>query len=892
MPPETFDPDATLRALAIGQRVLGQRYTLVRVLGRGGMGVVWLARDESLKDDVALKFLPEAVIHDAAAIHDLKHETQRSLKLTHPNIVRIHGFIEDGERAAISMEYVEGATLSKRRLEQPGAVLMPEAVIPVVRQIVEALDYAHNRAKVVHRDLKPANLLISTDGEVKIADFGISATLSDTATRISRREAGSSGSPPYMSPQQMMGEKPCVADDIYALGATIYELLTSKPPFHTGNLVAQVQSKVPPTMQQRRAELIGAAANDMPPIPERWEKTIAACLAKDVPDRPVSVIKLLRGLEDQPPPPARTSSPFEDKKIAPFDEPPTLVVRPEVAATTREPKPLPANTSPKRKSSWLWPIIILAVIALGATAWFTGLIDALPFRPDTLLELQARPGTEVTAKAADGKLFILGIVPAEGKLLASRKLAPGNYELGLRHPDCEPANMPGINLTVGKAALVTGSQTTLPATLNIVTDPPGAEITMQGQSPVTSPASLTRLPSEVPLALEATLRGHRSQATKITLKPSETHTLTLPAFLPDPGTVRLQIKPIEARGPALTAEVDGKAVPIEAGELHDLAPGEHKIAVSHPDYASWQGNATVRTESVTEVEVLLPTKPGTLAINTTPTGASITIKATAPPAADAPALKIAPVVAPAKVSLPAGEYLVRCVLAGHVPAERRIQIAPNKELPLSIPLEVQRGPSTGQTWTIPGLGLAMLPVATGEFDIGPQVNEAGRDPSEGTAMRTTITSPYWLGQNEITRGQWSLVMENRPEPKEPDLPKTDVTYAEVLAFAEHLNARETAANRLPQEHRYTLPTEAQWEYACRAGTKTPFAYGDRIDSTQANFNSAFPYGGAAPSRAVGAPLPVGGFPANAWGFRDMHGNVWEWCLDSSASTPAAGTAVE
>jgi serine/threonine protein kinase len=79
-----FDIDATIRALAAGQRVLGHRYTLVRVLGRGGMGVVWLARDETLKHEVALKFLPEAVIHDASAVHELKQETQRSLKLTHP----------------------------------------------------------------------------------------------------------------------------------------------------------------------------------------------------------------------------------------------------------------------------------------------------------------------------------------------------------------------------------------------------------------------------------------------------------------------------------------------------------------------------------------------------------------------------------------------------------------------------------------------------------------------------------------------------------------------------------------------------------------------------------------------------------------------------------------
>jgi formylglycine-generating enzyme required for sulfatase activity len=136
---------------------------------------------------------------------------------------------------------------------------------------------------VVHRDLKPANLMLDRHEEVRITDFGISASVSESVTRESR-VAASLGSPPYMSPQQAMSELASASDDVYALGATLYELVTAKPPFYAGNIVMQVLNKVPPSLASRREEL---GVSDSP-IPEAWEKTLAACLAKDPADRPTS----------------------------------------------------------------------------------------------------------------------------------------------------------------------------------------------------------------------------------------------------------------------------------------------------------------------------------------------------------------------------------------------------------------------------------------------------------------------------------------------------------------------------------------------------------------------------------------------------------------------------
>jgi serine/threonine protein kinase len=260
------------------------RYKLDRVLGRGGMGVVWLSDDLKLERPVALKFLPSLIGLDPAAVKELKTETRRGLELSHPHIVRIYDFVDDDDAAAISMEFVDGKTLSEVRLGTEGGVFTTEEVSKWLVGVCDALDYAHFQRKVVHRDLKPANIMITTrDAVAKIADFGIARSLSDTMSRLSVANAGASGTLPYMSPQQAMGERPLPTDDVYSLGATLYELFTGKPPFYRGDLPMQINSKIPPSVAERRKEL---DVNASEVLPKLWEDAIAACLNKDPNQRP------------------------------------------------------------------------------------------------------------------------------------------------------------------------------------------------------------------------------------------------------------------------------------------------------------------------------------------------------------------------------------------------------------------------------------------------------------------------------------------------------------------------------------------------------------------------------------------------------------------------------
>jgi len=288
--PEEEAGGQTMRGV-VGGTQLFNRFTLQKVLGRGGMGIVWLARDDRLERLVALKLVPDAVCFDASAQEELKRETRKSLMLTHPNIVRIFDFIEDERTAAISMEYVDGATLSYLRVQKPSKCFEVRELAPWVTSLCDALAYAHDSARLVHRDLKPANLMVNSRSELKITDFGIACTLRESMRCVSVHSS-SGGTLNYMSPQQMLGEDPSPSDDVYALGATLYEMLSSKPPFYGGDVASQVREVIAPTMTQRRTKFEIAGE----PIPKQWEETIASCLAKNPERRPQTPADVARRL--------------------------------------------------------------------------------------------------------------------------------------------------------------------------------------------------------------------------------------------------------------------------------------------------------------------------------------------------------------------------------------------------------------------------------------------------------------------------------------------------------------------------------------------------------------------------------------------------------------------
>ena len=264
--------------------LVAERFRLVRKLGRGGMGEVWLADDTLLEQPVALKMLRPELMGDAKSIAALRKEVLIARDLQHPNIVRIHDIHREGELYFISMEYVDGHSLADA-LAHRGKPFTLDELQPLLKAAAKAIDYAHTK-NVLHRDIKPANFLLGNDGTVKLTDFGIARAAKDTITRVTGE--ATSGTLLYMSPEQLLGETDKIGprSDVYSFAVTVYELLSGEPPFHTGKIDLQILTKTP----GRIAGLI-ECEND----------GLARGLAKETSDRPATGVELLRALFGAPP---------------------------------------------------------------------------------------------------------------------------------------------------------------------------------------------------------------------------------------------------------------------------------------------------------------------------------------------------------------------------------------------------------------------------------------------------------------------------------------------------------------------------------------------------------------------------------------------------------------
>lgn len=215
--------------------VLADRYRIIGLLGRGGMGEVYRADDLTLGQSVALKFLPEYIDRDRANLERLLSEVRTARQVSHPNVCRVHDVGEVGGRRFISMEYIDGEDLSVllRRIGR----LPSDKGVEIARQLCAGLAASHERG-VLHRDLKPANIMLDGRGHVRITDFGLA-----TAVQADGKGAGEfAGTPAYMAPEQLEGKPVSIQTDIYALGLVLYEIFTGKR-FHNVASLAQLRDR-------------------------------------------------------------------------------------------------------------------------------------------------------------------------------------------------------------------------------------------------------------------------------------------------------------------------------------------------------------------------------------------------------------------------------------------------------------------------------------------------------------------------------------------------------------------------------------------------------------------------------------------------------------------------
>src|SRR5215210_3416638 len=330
--------------------VLDNRYDVVRPLGSGGMGEVYLARDRVLGRDVALKVLRRQYAGDEEFAKRFKREAMSAASLSHPNIVQVYdrGKTEEGA-SYIAMEYVPGGTL-KERILRDGPLGVAEAA-GLGAQVAEALEAAHARG-MVHRDIKPQNVLLTATGGAKVADFGIaragsSATISRTGSVM-----GTAG---YMSPEQALGKPATPKSDLYSLGVVLYEALTGELPYTADNPIAVSMKHV--------NEPLRPPVELNPRIPEGMNALVTKLLAKDPEDRYADAEELAddlrrvnRGLEPVAAGVAMMQRPRAQR---------TAVASEKLTREMPRSRPRPAPTRRRRRLPWLLIALAAILFALG-----------------------------------------------------------------------------------------------------------------------------------------------------------------------------------------------------------------------------------------------------------------------------------------------------------------------------------------------------------------------------------------------------------------------------------------------------------------------------------------------------------------------------------------------
>ncbi|HHW02931.1 MAG TPA: Stk1 family PASTA domain-containing Ser/Thr kinase [Thermoanaerobacterales bacterium] len=266
------------------EKTLGNRYTILEEIGGGGMAVVYKARDTLLNRIVSIKVLRPEFAGDADFVRRFRREAQAAASLSHPNIVNIYDVGQQDGLYYIVMEYIEGKTLKELiRLKAP---VPPMEVIEIGKQICDALECAHKN-KIIHRDIKSHNIIITPEGRVKVADFGIARAATDTTIT----NTGSVfGSVHYFSPEQARSDEVDERSDIYSLGVVMYEALTGRLPFEGQTPVAVALKQI----QERPVPI----SDIIPGFPEELENIVEKCMAKAPEERFQSASELKQELND------------------------------------------------------------------------------------------------------------------------------------------------------------------------------------------------------------------------------------------------------------------------------------------------------------------------------------------------------------------------------------------------------------------------------------------------------------------------------------------------------------------------------------------------------------------------------------------------------------------
>jgi formylglycine-generating enzyme required for sulfatase activity/serine/threonine protein kinase len=886
-----------------GKSLTMGKYQILEKIGAGGMGQVYKAFHCSTERIVAIKVILGKGKIDPEVVKRFEREVKAAAKLVHSNIITVFDADQADGRIFMVMEYIKGDDLGEL-LRKKGQLSVSE-VVDYILQAARGLRYAHDQG-VIHRDIKPGNILVDSSGNVKIVDMGL-AKLENKGDEesISMLTASASimGTVDFMSPEQGFSSKNVDGRaDIYSLGATLFFLLTRKVMFPGDSafekLLAHREAPIPSLYNSR----VGISPD--------LEIAFTKMVAKKVEDRYANMAEVISTLSRLQTEIGENPIATEDLATTNFERgsyPETIDVEAVITNKGREGnKETDKHVGGKTLayiSGILQKTYTPKVLAATAIIVLVLLVLMLLMKPGTNVkeEVKAQLAELVKLKQeeeAKGKQMekekLKQEEEAKGKQVGLVKLkqqegAKGT-QVGLeKSKQEEEAKGKQVGLVKLKQqeeamfAAIEKEMVLIPAGKFMMGDPgKDHEVTLtksyymgkyevtqeQWQSVMGNSPSRRTIGAKLPVTH---VSWEECQGFIEKLNDNSKGGYRLPTEAEWEYACRAGTRTSYSFGDSLTtsdANIDGDSIKAVGSYkangfgLYDMHGnvwewcedwmGDYPAgAVTDPkgpatgDYRVLRGGAFCNDVSKTRSSNRDDNTPiFRFFIYGFRLARTADVKAAVAPAIPNPK--------PAEIMPTPGDLLV-------APFNEAKAKEVQKSVAKSLQKEVEEKADLGK-----GIKLEMVLIPAGKVMMGSPVSETGRTNNE-KQHEVTLTKPFYMGKYEVTQEQWEGVMGYNPSRvKGAKLPVTDVSWEDCQEFIKKLNAKTKAG--------YRLPTEAEWEYACRAGTTTAYSFGDSLSKSDANYDSL-------------NTNSVGSYKPNAFGLYDMHGNVWEWCEDWYAEYP-------
>lgn len=821
---------------------------------------------------------------------------------------------------------------------------------PIFRQVLECMKYVHSEG-MDHLSLTPSNILYYPDGSIRIFNIGLIHTLEKelferiVSAGISPIQSGSRkivlNSIDMFSPEIRGGQAYRANSDIYGIGVLCYWMLSGKKPSMgkyqspresaqdiPGNwdlflyksldtdpkaryptIASQLSDFIKINLPQRaRGNNLLASQLERIPVPDRirerggrvalaWRLSILGgvgviilgifqlLIPRILPEEEIGGREVaFQALEDGMPnvqfsfDPERVKVEFleTDSRFLVLDGRLNLNVKKgSRPIRVSAPGHFPREFELDIKSTPLDPIRVTL-----SQKW-------------AKLRVIGTPQTLVTGINSKGQEFEVGVIGEDGILLAEEKLLADTYTLVGERPNYRPNRLSGVELPFNDLREVEIFVEPLPGRVEVVSQPAGATVYVNGDSQGETPLVLEAMPVEKTLNMEVVKPGFREKAKSFRLDPNANLLLDFGNLVMKTGEIRPQVVVPSGSLPGelledLTYIVDGVSFPGTAQVLSPVMEGEHTLRVEHPDYFPTSVTVRVGDGRFTPVAIDLAPKPGQLTVRLDP---PLNFEL------EANGTNLEPVnEAGTTFSFPPNQpFNLEIKIRNHLSAVKKISFDPNERELWTLKAVPIPGPTPGEDYLVPYVGVEMIFIEEGTFVMGSPPEEISRLPEEGPPTQMTLTRPYWIGKYEIQQSEYGYIMEENPSRfSGATNPVDSVSWNEANQFCQRLTAIERQAGRLPEGYEYRLPTEAEWEYAARAGTRTPFFWGSSANPDLGNFKGVYPrdFNEDQDISGIYGSVKGGQYNPNPWGLYDVHGNLREWTHDDWNARLPGGASID